>query len=414
MFDYGYIKIKDTSGDKTISQDYLIDMSASNAMAIASANADCGECAFTFYNTLFTDDEIKNFAQNKTKIEAYVKRHESSSEELYGTYYIEEVEIKEHIVSITAYDILYQLENYIYYEDNLGERTVSNAVFFMLEWLRMNQNGPTVIYDTTDTIMNQTMGGYIPAISYREALRLIGEAYGYSFFVDKNGVVRYANVARSTGKTLTDDDIVEDTIQIENKQSEEYSISVNVYEYVKDEQIKEVGRIENIELKPLSAGVSNIEYTLVYENPPIDTFSFGDEGGGLVVTRGSSFIEDYTSTYIKIRVWGIAGQVGSIVTAVIMAKGYTAHKHTILYNEQFVNKFEIDNPMVTSEGQADGIANVQRLYLYGNKISFEADIDNLDINNSCEYNGMDIIITKRTVEIENNSQSEKFEGVIIR
>ena len=131
----------------------------------------------------------------------------------------------EYTVEFKGNDLLYKLNDLYYYSKMYTNATVKTIVDDLLSTYSL-----TVDYVVDDSIKDVQLTGYIPIISYREALQHIAFAGGGVCYVDRNGVLQIKRLDNTTA--------VVDTIDYTKKapsqdtQAERYnSVTVSYYSY---------------------------------------------------------------------------------------------------------------------------------------------------------------------------------------
>lgn len=134
----------------------------------------------------------------------------------------------EYTVEFKGNDLLYKLNDLYYYSKMYTNATVQTIVSDLLS----SYTG-TVEYNLADNIKNVTLTGYIPIISYREALQHIAFSAGGVCYVDRDGILQMKRLDSTTQSVETIDYTKKAPSQ--DTQGERYnSVTVSYYSYNTD------------------------------------------------------------------------------------------------------------------------------------------------------------------------------------
>lgn len=165
----------------------------------------------------------------------------------------------QYTVEFKGNDLLYKLNDLYYYSKMYSGATVKTIVDDLL-----STYSGTIEYNVADNIKDVTLTGYIPIISYREALQHIAFAGCGVCYVDRNGVLQI--------KRIDDTVAVVDTIDYErktpsqDKQAEKYdSATVSCYSYTADtSQELFRGTVTGTQILTFSSPATNISVSGTY------------------------------------------------------------------------------------------------------------------------------------------------------
>lgn len=131
----------------------------------------------------------------------------------------------EYTVEFKGNDLLYKLNDMYYYSKFYNNATVKTIVDDLL-----STYSTTVDYVVDDSIKNVTLTGYIPIISYREALQHIAFAGCGVCYVDRNGVLQIKRIDTTASAVDTID--YSKKAPSQDTQAEKYnSVTVTSYSY---------------------------------------------------------------------------------------------------------------------------------------------------------------------------------------
>lgn len=155
-------------------------------------------------------------------------------------------------------DLLYKLNDTYYYSKMYNNATVKTIVDDL-----MSSYSLTIDYNVDNNIKDVTLTGYIPIISYREALQHICFASGGVCYVDRNGILQIKRI-----ETTSPVDTIDYTKKApsQDKQAERYnSATVTLYNYsVGTTQELFRGEVTGDGIIPFNRPASNISVSGTY------------------------------------------------------------------------------------------------------------------------------------------------------
>ena len=130
----------------------------------------------------------------------------------------------EYTVEFRGNDLLYKLNDMYYYSKMYTNATVKTIVDDLLSTYTAS-----ISYNVADNIKNVQLTGYIPIISYREALQHIAFAGGGVCYVDRDGVLQ---IKRLTSTTPVDTiDYTKKAPSVDTQGERYNSVTVSAYSY---------------------------------------------------------------------------------------------------------------------------------------------------------------------------------------
>ena len=131
----------------------------------------------------------------------------------------------EYTVEFKGNDLLYKLNDLYYYSKMYTNATVKTIVDDLL-----SSYASSIQYNVANNIKNVQLTGFIPIISYREALQHIAFSAGGVCYVDRNGVLQIKRIDTTVGTVDTID--FTKKAQSLDQQAEKYnSVTVTCYSY---------------------------------------------------------------------------------------------------------------------------------------------------------------------------------------
>lgn len=165
----------------------------------------------------------------------------------------------EYTVEFKANDLLYKLNDLYYYSKMYTNATVKTIVDDL-----MSSYATTVDYVVADNIKDVQLTGYIPIISYREALQHIAFAGGGVCYVDRHGVLQIKRLTNGVSVETID---YTKKAPSQDKQSEKYnSVTVSYYSYYEGTETQELykGEVSGTQILTFSNPASNISISGTY------------------------------------------------------------------------------------------------------------------------------------------------------
>ena len=165
----------------------------------------------------------------------------------------------QYTVEVKGNDLLYKLNDLYYYSKMYNNATVKTIVDDLL-----STYSDTVEYVVDDSIKDVQLTGYIPIISYREALQHIAFAGCGVVYVDRYGVLQIKRLDNTTAVVDTID--YEKKSPSQDKQGEKYnSATVSCYSYTADtSQELFRGTVTGTQILAFSSPATNISVSGTY------------------------------------------------------------------------------------------------------------------------------------------------------
>lgn len=380
----------------------LIEVSANKTLNPLADYSESGEMSFSFFNDGRYDiNTIKDLSQRvfeELKIQLYIKRHLQSTYELWGTYYVESGKVEENgnIVSFTAHDGLYRLDDVIYENGKVYEngRTLT-------EWAKDVAKTAGIDIVVSREFDNIVSKGYIAEVPCREAFRLIAEAGRGIFGVDENDVLHlWQRDEKIINKGIIDDsEIVKGSFSLDNP-NKIMGIRVKKYTFTKGETSVEIGKLEGITLK--SAGEKMV---VEFSDDPIDPDS-------VEVSALNGEVADIHAFCGKVSFF-LSGQDGESDTVTITGIPYNKTEIIVERGETKKNIKEITDNYLITENIGEDVADFQNIYAT-KKYNYALEVlkeETINVGDVFDVQGNTVIITNDGFSISYDDYSEDIEGV---
>lgn len=252
----------------TYQEDLLLAVSASRATDLTGDYSDNGEFSFTFFNdNRFDITDTKGLSQGLMewlKVTVWIKLRGETEYRKFGDYFSEMTDVQEKgkIIVINGYDELYKLGETTYNKGvvHTGGQSLGKWAEEVAEDAGIEVVIAPELYDIIST-------GYITEVPHREALRLIAEAGNCALLINDDGNVELRKVTFEDKGYLTDDEIVEDSLRIENT-DKNLGVIVNKHTFLAAKDEVELGHIDSV---GLTTQVQQMEIT--YSTYPVITSS---------------------------------------------------------------------------------------------------------------------------------------------
>ena len=331
---YRYIKYNnlDFGIVKTFSKDQLIDLDINNELDLYSDELVSNTATFIIKNpnkqySLYEEDDSLNFLQEKQEIQIYhyLKVGNEFIQKPLGTYLVKEFNSNSLNIEFVCYDDIYFMNDIYYGSKFYNNENLVNILRDLFEYFNY------VNYDLSD-IENENilLTGYIPNVTFREALRLIVEASKCCVFKNKLGltkIVYFGNVNDESILSLANYEIFND-----NPVKNLYNNVVDIISHVYNEYKNEI--VYNAQLEP---GI----YNILYNNYPCINAEIVD-GDGIILKQFAT---------------GCQIEVNSSSKIIIKADVYNINKTRYRINKDVNATYdeyairEIDNPLITTQYQ---------------------------------------------------------------
>ena len=264
---YHYVKVQDTMfGREYTWQDEIIELDVQEMLDEKMQRLESKQVTIKLgnidnaYNKYNPDNRLKYFQEGQL-LQVYNTALLSNGKEQVslGQFYLTSWgSPTEYTVEFKGNDLLYKLNDMYYYSKMYNNATVQTIVDDLLSTYT-----DTIVYNIADNIKNVTLTGYIPIISYREALQHIAFAAGGVCYVDRYGVLQLKRISNATPV---------DTIGYSKKapsqdtQGELYnSVTVSMYTYnLGESQELFKGTVSGTQILTFSSPATNISISGTY------------------------------------------------------------------------------------------------------------------------------------------------------
>lgn len=381
--------------------DDLIKVTATKVSDLTAETVETSECVFQFYNDSSFDfktiKDVPESAQRDIAIQldfgiagTFVK---------FGIYKSAEMNVLDRgkIIEITGYDVI----------NRLGQTTYRNgkipaAARTLKSWADEIAADAGITIVTDASLAGISTLGYISTVPHREAFRLIAEAGNCILYTDSDGVLNIAPHAAAAGGTYTEDEILDEGIDISSAEKIT-GVTVQRYTFTASATASGLAEIQGIALTG-----SEQEIWVDYGTFPAEV-DIGDVATSANITLDTVNSAVY-SDGANLVFTGTSGQVGWITIL-----GYPYATGTTQTSSGYAgNVREIKNTLITSEAVAASVlANIAAKSV--GKYKYIASVYNSENTDeflkTAEVDGDEIIVTKITRTIEAETASETLEGL---
>lgn len=376
-------------------EDLLMSVTASKNVSITSSNTDSGEMSVSFYNE--GRFNIKDIEDLPEELQAGVKVNVYFDEVLFGTYVVQETSVADEgrTIELTGYDSLYK-----YNETYYNKGVVNLEARSLYDWAVDVATDCGLIIKIDPAFQQIMSKGYIGFVPHREALRMVAEAGNGVIISNPDGGVELKKLAIAEGPIITEDDIEEDTLGVED-QEKVLGVKVNRYIFSLAKEKQGLAEVTGIPLTPEEQELV-IEYA---QYPALVTDLEYDATSSIKITS-----QEFYSDRAIVRFTGDAGDEAWIT---IIGQPYNTAKVVLEKGSLLRDYIEIDNTLITEEEQAKAVLDYQYKYRYGiydysASIVLDEEIDTLT------YATLDedaIIVTKIQKSLSEEDISLLIEGV---
>ena len=384
------------------SEDELIEVSANKTLNVLADYSENGQMSFSIFNDGRYDIKtIKDLSQRvfeELKTRLYVRKHLQSTYELWGTYYVESGKVEEngHIISFTAHDGLYRLDDVTYDRGRVYEAGRSLA-----EWARdvaTVANVEIIISNDFESIMST---GYIPEVPCREAFRLIAEAGHGIFGIDENDVLHiwtYEEKVIDSGG-IDDTRIVLGSLSLDNP-DKIMGIRVTKYAFTKGDVPSEIGKVEGATLTE-----GGEKMVVDFSDIPVDPDSV--EVNAISGTVSNIQVFSGKASFV------LSGEEGEHGMVSIMGIPYTVTESVIERGDTKKNVKEVKENYLITEGIGDNVADYQNIHAI-KKYNYSAEVfktEDVNVGNSYDIEGNRVIVSSDGFSLSYGDYSEDIQGV---
>lgn len=428
-------------------EDNLILVTASQRTDISGDYNDCGDFSFSFFNEKLGMLNVKGLAlglMEWLRTVIYVKYHGQNEYKRFGEYYSQTADVQNHgkIAYITGYDRLFLL-NESYYRRGVvfpmkenEDGTVSGGRS-LGEWAEdvADDAGIEVIIDPE--FYEIISYGYITDVPHREALRLIAEAGNGILIVEPTGEIHLKKFTVTDKGVLSDDDIVDNRLTIENSQKN-LGININTYTfqmrktYYEDEEelTRDLVELSYIEEVGLAEEPQTID--VVYGTYPVWIGDITIQSTGEIVTSPQIFIDtsktnaqvtninryaDHISFDISLKPENDPTydpeKIQNYTWVTITGRPYNTINTSVVRGSLVKNVKEIKDNYLITANLADSVANYQ-YNVAGRKYNYNAEIvieEEINIEDRVEIQGNKVLVEGVKFALEYGEYSVEIEGI---
>lgn len=344
---------------KEYTDDKIVKLNVLEELDTLSSTVSSNEATLTLYNdnqefNILNPNGIYPYLQRRQRIVPYYGLVITDTLTEYvpmGVYYLNDWKSDEGTMTatFTARDILDLLAQSIYRKGKYQSRTLYNLAVDVLSDANVTD------YEIDTALQGITVNGYIPLVSHREALQLIGFAGQCVVYSDRNGYIQIKRLASTAlNETLDFDNVYKSpSIKLDKLVN---TIDVNVNKYVAKATSEEVynGTI---------AINGTVDVWITYKSMPCQSVSS-------VVTGGTVNSATYYGNAALLNITA-AGNVTIVSTGTILEKAstvYTLQDGTAPADEQMLS-LSVDNLLITDNTIAGDVATwilteYQKRFLY--------------------------------------------------
>jgi len=365
--------------------DKLVSVDATKAVSIKNDNTDSSEADITFYNSgLFNIKTIKDLPvglQSGMKIFVYFDNA------LFNEYIVDSTEVENEgkTINLICYDRLYYLNETVF---SIGKVYPNGRSLY--DWAMEVADDAKIDISCDDSLKAIISKGYIGAVSHREALRMIAEAGNLNLIV-ASGNISLVPFSTSTGSDLTEEDIVDETLSIQN---EDKILGVKVKQYAFTRTNLQVGLSENQDIL-LTGSLQTI--TAQYSAAPaIATLVTSS-------TNISISSQKLGSENAEISFTGTKGETGWITIV-----GYQYNSSTADITSGYIDSHvkEIDNTLIADADMAKFVCDFQLEHSASNYSYSMTSLINLNTKLLSKFKVTNYPIISSSIEIALSSDDE--------
>jgi hypothetical protein len=371
----------------TFESDDLVHIKAGKACSIKNDNTDSAEAEITFWNN--GRFNIKTIKDLPVGLQAGLKATIYFDNALFNNYIVDSTEVNDEgkTITLSCYDEIYYL-NDITFETGAVYSTGRSLYDWAKEVL------PEIEVD--DSFKNIRSKGYIGSVSKREALRMIGEA-GNGIIKVENGTISLVPFAKIDGVSFTDDDVVEDTLSIQNE-DKILGVKVKQYSFSKKSSEEGLAEVKDIALTGKAQTLS-IDYSTTPANAETITTS-----SNITISKQVLGVDKADITFT-----GTAGETGWIT---ILGHAYSVATAEVSSGYIDSHAKEIDNTLIADNDMAKSVMDFQLAHSASNyTYDFECLTDkNAVLLNKCQVKSYNIIVSNVSYEIDEDTNSLLISG----
>lgn len=238
---------------------------------------------------------------------------------------------------ITANDLIYKLDKTTYKKGTNSTATVSTLVSAVL-----TDSGTGLTATIPTAIGARVIGSNIPLVTHREAIRLIAQAARCSAFVNRSGVLEFAEIAVGTSSDTLDGSNMLDWPDISVDDAVN-TVEISMYSY----------GARSLDTETVYTGTAAVSGTqdVWIEYDPTSSASAS-------VTGGTLNSATYYLRSAKLNITA-SGNVTITVTGYSLNESKTTYSANNITESETVQSLSIDNELITSSAIAAAVATYQ-------------------------------------------------------
>lgn len=369
----------------------LISISASKAVSIKNDNTDSSECVVSFFNSGLFD--IKTIKDLPVGLQSGMKLSVYFDSSLFNEYIVDTTQTEDEgkVITLTAYDRLYYLNDT---EFLIGKTYPSGRS--LSAWANEVAEDANIEITVDSSLDSITSAGYIGAVSHREALRMIAEAANCNLVVDAD-TISIVPFATTTGTNLTDDDIFEDTLDIENE-DKVLGVKVKQYTFTQTSAIISLSENQGILLTGAEQTI-----TADYSQTPASATNVSCSSNITLLTQHLG------SEKAVITFSGSSGETGWIT---ITGSIYNVASADVTGGYIDSHAKEIANTLITDSTRAESVRDFQLAHSSSNyNYTFDTSVDlNAKMLNTIDVNSYSIIISSISIALDESTETMTLSG----
>ena len=366
--------------------DSLVSVDSTKAVSIKNDNTYSSEADISFYNEgLFDIKTIKDLPvglQSGMNVSVYY------NDILFNEYIVDKTEVEDDgkVIDLTCYDKLYYLNDSVF---SIGKVYPEGRSLY--DWAEEVASDGNVEISVDNSLKSIISKGYIGEVSHREALRLIAEAGNCNIKVE-SGSISIVPFATELGNDLGEDDILEDSLSIENE-DKILGVRTNVYSFSKTKTLTGISETTDIALTGEEQEIS-VSYS---SKPAIATQTTNSSNITIISAK-------YGSETAIIRFKGNNGETGWIDIV-----GYSYNVASSGVEKGYIDSHvkEIKNTLIADRTMAESVAEFQFVHSSSNySYSFDTQIDLSDkLMSTIKATKYPIIVSSVEINLDSDTES---------
>lgn len=366
--------------------DKLVSVDSTKSVSIKNDNTYSSEADISFYNEgLFDIKTIKDLPvrlQSKMNVSVYFDNV------LFNEYIVDKTEVEDEgkVIDLTCYDKLYYLNDSTF---SIGKVYPEGRPLY--DWAMEVASDGNVEISVDDSLKSIISKGYIGEVSHREALRLIAEAGNCNIKVE-SGSISIVPFATELGNDLGEDDILEDSLSIENE-DKILGVRTNVYSFSKTKTLTGISETTDIALTGDEQEIS-VSYS---SKPAVATQTTNSSNITIVSAK-------YGSETALIKFKGTKGETGWIDIV-----GYSYNVANSSVEKGYIDSHikEIKNTLIADKNMAESVLEFQFAHSFSNySYSFDTQIDlSNKLMSTIKATKYPIIVSSVEINLDSDTES---------